>query len=336
MFRSLSFLLLPLLFLAASGCAGTETYSYKQIMMGTIVEIKVVSGKGGVDDIVRDVFAVMKGLEEKLSIFDGSSAINSINEHAQDGYVKVDKDIFDLIKYCRTLSVDTRGAFDITAAPLVDLWGFGRTGRAEGRVPGAEEIAVILSSIGQENILLDENSYSIKFQNKATRLDLGAIAPGYIVDRAISELKKRGIDNALVDAGGEVYCLGKGPKRGGWRVGVRHPRENGKVIYLLSLQNKAVATSGDYEKYFILDGQRYFHIIDPKTGYPAKGKPMSVTVVAENCATADAYSTALLVLGEDEGSDVIKDKKDIDAVFIVSIGDGLKMVESDGIKRFRR
>jgi thiamine biosynthesis lipoprotein len=184
---------------------------------------------------------------------------------------------------------------------LVSLWGF--TDKKYS-LPKKEEIEKILPLVGSEKIILQDRDNVIQFSIPDMKIDLGAIAKGYAVDCAVKKLKETGIKNCLINAGGQIYCLGDKFGRP-WKIGIKDPLGSG-VLNSLELKDKAVATSGDYEQYFIKNNKRYCHILDPKTGYPADSGIISVTVVAADGLTADALSTAIFVLGKEKGANLAK------------------------------
>lgn len=182
---------------------------------------------------------------------------------------------------------DSAGCFDITVGPLLDLWGF-RSGAY--RLPSAEEIKAVLPAIGMQKIRLEANGLSLAHGMK---LDWGGIAKGWAVDLASMAVRKMGIHDGFINAGGDLYCWGQNPEKGEWRIGIKNPRGPGYLGVILAT-NTAVATSGDYQKFFERDGRRYHHLFDPRTGFPSQGK-RSVTVVGPEAAICDALSTALFV-----------------------------------------
>jgi len=200
------------------------------------------------------------------------------------------------------------------------------TAKEDKRLPGDDEIRDALAVTGSDKIILDDSAKTISFAAEGMALDLGGIAKGYATDRAIEVLKANGVRNAIVNSGGDMYCLGRRSKDMMWKVGVKHPRDENKLLFEMRLEDKAADTSGDYEKYFLLGGKRYSHIIDPRTGYPVGDNAVSATVVADDSAAADIFATALCVLGD------FKDIKDIDALVVVKDGDRLKIKMTEGFK----
>jgi len=301
------------------------------MLMGTIVEVCIADRIENIRDIADKAFAALREVEDILSIYREDSRVSELNRLAAGEAVTVDFHTFEILRKAIEFNRLTRRAFDITVSPVLELWGFGRN--KERRVPGEDELKKTLNLVGTDKILLDEEARTVRFELPGVKIDLGGIAKGYAVDQAVNSLKNAGVKAALVNAGGDIYALGKKGK-GGWVTGIRHPRRRGRILARIKLVNKAIATSGDYEKYFILAGQRYSHIIDPKTGYPAKQNfPMSVTVLAEDCITADALATAVFVLGPEEGMDLINELDEVEAVIVSDSGEGLRIGLSRGLEK---
>lgn len=280
-----------LLAMGLCGCQNQQLYKDSRLMMGTIIE--VVSPDKQTAGIV---FAEIKRVENLLSIYDENSEISRLNKQ---GRLEAGEDTLFVIKRAGEFWRATQGAFDITVEPLMELWGFYNKNH---RLPNDFEIEDTLSLIGFDKIEIDGNI--IKFKLKGTKVDLGAIAKGYAVDCAIEKLRIAGINSALLNAGGDIYCLGE--KSGSvWRIAIRSGEKINSAGYL-ELTDKAVATSGGYEQYFVVDEVQYCHILNPKTGRPADSGIASVTVIAEDCLTADALATSIFVLGEQRGKELAK------------------------------
>ena len=196
---------------------------------------------------------------------------------------------------------------------MIELWGFNSE---EKRVPDKTEIEKILSLVDYRNvdIVREKTGTVVKLLKPGMKIDLGAIAKGYVVDRMAAVLKSGGITRAIVNAGGDIYALGNPAGKSGWEIGIRDPRNYNGIIDVIKVKNKAVATSGDYEKFFFKNGKRYSHIIDPRSGMPAGGL-VSVTVIAETSLEADALATTLFVLGKEQGEKLIGKLENVEAFF---------------------
>lgn len=285
-----------------SGCGVMPVTKQREFLMGTVVDITVHNrDAAAAGKAVEEAFAEAKRLEGMLSIYRPDSEVTRVNRSAGKEAVRVSEETFYIIEKAVEFSVISGGAFDITVLPLVELWDF----PDGGRVPSDEEISEALELAGYRGILLDREDSSVKLTREGMKIDLGAVAKGFVVDRMADILRGAGMSGALVNAGGDIYALGTSYSGGGWRVGLRHPREKQKIVDVFTLEGRAAATSGDYERYFTLDGERYSHIIDPVSGRPARGV-MSATVLAETCMEADALATMLFVLGPEEAESIIQ------------------------------
>ncbi|MEE9189704.1 MAG: FAD:protein FMN transferase, partial [Candidatus Neomarinimicrobiota bacterium] len=263
--------------------------------------------------------------------------ISLFNEDPSVKPFKVSAEFYSVVLQSKKLTQLTSGAFEITIAPLVNYWGFGpSTSPLEsGQVPDTLKILELMESVSSEN-LYARDGYLIK-SNPNTRLDLSAIAKGYGVDAVFMQLGAKGFTDYMVEIGGEVRCLGNSVTGQPWRIGIDRPELNtppGKNLQgIVQLKDCALATSGDYRNFLIIDGEIHPHAIDPRTGFPVKTRVASVTVIAPTCAEADALATALMVLGEKPGIALINSLDEIDAALILRDGDGIyRVVVSNDFK----
>jgi len=308
-FLFLIFFLLGSLFL--SGCGKQEKiYRENRIAMDTICTITVVSpSKKKAKEAVDAGFAEIKKLEELLNFFSPDSEITAINRSSGLKPVRVSKETIDIIKKAVKISEHTDGAFDPTIGPLVGLWGFSD----KPNIPKAKEIKNILPFVDYRRIRINESLSEIFLEKKGVELDLGGIAKGYAADKAIEAIKAKGIKAALVALAGDIRGYGSRPDGKPWRVGIQNPRpESGSgvmdkedVFVTFYLEDKAVSTSGDYQRFFIKEGKRYHHILNPKTGNPAE-VAISVSVIAPEGYMADALSTGIFVLGPKRGIELLE------------------------------
>ena len=269
----------------------TQLYRDNRLLMGTFWEI--VSPDKRASAIV---FAEAGRIENLLSKYIPDSEISRLN---RTGKLKVSPDTFYIIKRSKEFWQISQGAFDISVAPLVDLWGFTSQ---KFNVPAEDLIKATLKLVGSDKIILHEKDNVVEFKLPGMKIDLGAIAKGFALDCAVKLLKEKNINSCLINAGGQVYALGE--KSGHpWKVAIQSPRKQ-EITGTLELKNKSASTSGDYEQFFFNNGKRYCHIINPATGYPADAGIFSVTVVANNSLTADALSTTIFVLGKSKGAEL--------------------------------
>ncbi|MDD5218519.1 MAG: FAD:protein FMN transferase [Candidatus Omnitrophica bacterium] len=277
-----------------AGCFLHPVSHRKETVMGAANEI-IIAGKNRAERerILKEAFKILHAIDGKMSLYQSSSEIARLNAKGFAEPQQVSPETFEVIEKSAEAYRETGGAFDITILPLMRLWGF--YGKKHG-VPAEEAIQQTLLLTGTNRLRLDPQNSKVGFSVPGMGIDLGGIAKGYACDKVVTYLKSQGIQCALVNIGGTVYALGLSPNGKPWRVGLRHPRDPGMVFQVLPLENQAVATSGDYAQFFIADGKRYAHILDPQTGYPARHL-VSVSVIAPSATTADILSTALFVLG---------------------------------------
>jgi len=263
--------------------------------------------------------SLLAELSHTFSIFDTTSIIYRWNKGEN---VELNEDFLAVLRLSKTISTNTDGAFDCTVQPLVQLWGFGKDGVRH--TVGDDTLAAVREFVGFQ--LVDLQGNSILRKDPRVQLNFNAVAKGYAVDRVADWLVENGYTDCLVEIGGEVAA--RGSKNGKpWKVGIQIPTQtaDGARESFESLplpDHRAVATSGNYRNYFEEGGVRYTHILDPRTGQPERTNLLSVTVVAPDCATADAYATAFMVLGHDKSAQIVKQHSELEAWFIVAEGDG--------------
>ena len=265
------------------------------------------------NDLQKEIEAELKKVDQALSMFNQESIISKVNRNEK---VELNEMFLQVITLAQKVSLDTDGAFDITVAPLVNAWGFGFK---TGDKPSGTSIDSLMSTVGYKKISL--KGRQLFKENKNTMLDCSAIAKGYGSDVVAAFLKKRGIDNFMVEIGGEVVTQGISEKRVPWRIGVTKPTDDSLSVdnelqTVLNVTNKAMATSGNYRNFYYKDGKKYAHTIDPKTGYPVQHSLLSATVLADNCATADAYATSFMVMGIEKAKGVLERHPELMAYFI--------------------
>jgi thiamine biosynthesis lipoprotein len=285
--------------------------------MGTIVEITVVHrSEERAQDAIKEAMSEFQRIDDLMSSYKPESIVSRLNTNIYPGKVPVGKEVFGIIRYAFSISADSDGAFDSTIWPVSRLWDFDEG----GMVPESETITKKLQFVGYKNLIFDENSYSVGFCINGMGLDLGAVAKGWAVDRAIDILMARGVRNAIVDAGGDLRIIGNRPGKEYWRIGVKHPRNPGALLLTFDLRDTAIVTSGDYERFFEAGGVRYHHILDPSTGRPARGC-QSVTVLAPTATEADACATAAFVLGPAKGITFLRARPGVRGVIVDAAGE---------------
>ena len=290
-------------------------FSQSRFLLDTLIDITVVS------DSQRDAAAATEAayreierIEALLSKYQPESLISAVNRQAGDVQaVHVDPETTAILQRALQYSRHTDGAFNITIGPIIHLWGIGTD---DERVPETSEIQQALQFIDVAKV--DISAQGVRLRDVGMSIDLGAIAKGYSIDRAIATLRQHGIQQALVNAGGDIRCLGVKPDGTPWRIGIQHPRDDG-IIGVVELQDAAITTSGDYERMFVEDGIRYHHLFDPQSGRPARGC-QSVTILTTSAEAADVYSTAVFIMGPERGLAFIERSPELEGMIIDAEG----------------
>ncbi|MBI5367387.1 MAG: FAD:protein FMN transferase [Planctomycetes bacterium] len=283
--------------------AGSGPFTRARTAMGTLLTITVDGlPAAAAQAAVERAFGEVERLEAAMSLWRADSELVRAVPRARREPVPLSADLFGALALARRVAEESDGAFDPTVGPLVRLWGFIGEGT---RVPAAEAITAARARVGWRRLLLDPSLRSLRLEGEGSEIDLGGIGKGWAVDRAVAVLRAAGATAGMVNFSGNLRVFGPPPPgleapAGGWTVHVQHPRDPESTLATLRLAGGAVSSSGDYEKFFLQDGVRYGHILDPRTGWPARGLA-AVTVVAPTAAEADALSTALFVLGVERG-----------------------------------
>lgn len=291
-------------------------YQHNQgFIFGTVYNVTYQSDK----DLNQEILTALKQVDASLSMFNEQSTISKINRNEP---VKPDKMFIEVFELAKKVTAETGGAFDITVAPLVNAWGFGFK---QGQMPDKQMIDSLLDIIGFNKI--DLKGGNIIKQDPRIMLDCSAIAKGYGSDVVARLLRSRDVKNFMIEIGGEVVTSGISEKRLPWKIGVTKPTDdslsiNQELQTILNVTDKAMATSGNYRNFYYKNGKKYAHTIDPKTGRPVQHNILSATVLANNCAVADAYATSFMVLGLDEAQKVLEKHPELMAYFIYSDANG--------------
>jgi thiamine biosynthesis lipoprotein len=318
------FLLVILLMIAVGALLygrRTREYRSEEFLMDTLVSIRVYGkNEDNLRSAVMEAFAEMRRIADLTDRFPqrGTVARNlsdvcRINDMAGVKPVRVDKDVYDMLALAGKYHGITEGAFDVTVGPVMDLWGFCGN---NPHVPTVADIRRALAFVGEDKLELNGKERSAFLKNTGMSLDLGAVAKGYATEKAVRVLRKHGIGKVLIDAGGNIRVIGNNADGKSWRIGIKDPRRSGDILAVLSLEDSAAVTSGDYYRFFTAGGKRYNHILNPRTGWPA-AENMSVTVIAKNAGLADVLSTAFFVLDPEKAMEIVKRLKDVE-LFIVS------------------
>lgn len=288
-------------------------------IFGTTYHITYQSDK----DLHREILQRLQLVDQTFSTFNDESIISKINRNEPVKLNQMFIEVFDLAK---TVSKDTHGAFDITVAPLVNVWGFGFK---SGTPPTKAVIDSLRQLTGYEKVKLIGSK--VRKQDPRIMLDCSAIAKGYGSDVVAQYLRSRDVENFMIEIGGEIVVQGNSDKRLPWKIGVTKPTDdstqtNNELQTVLNLSNTAMATSGNYRRFYYKNGKKYAHTIDPKTGYPVQHNILSATVLANTCAKADAYATSFMVLGLEKTQQVLQHHPDLMVYLIYADGQGKNKV----------
>ncbi|WP_026895005.1 FAD:protein FMN transferase [Clostridiisalibacter paucivorans] len=290
----------------------TETQSKNAFALGTEINIKIYDNPS--EDIFKKALERVYEIEKKMSINMPKSEIININQNAGKEYIPVSDDTFKVIQRGKYYSELSSGHFDISIGSLVKIWNIG-TENAE--VPDKIDIQDRLNLIDYNSILLDEKNKSVMLKNDGMVIDLGGIAKGYAADEVSKILKENDVNHAIINLGGNVFALGNKIDGTPWRIGIQDPfNPRGSFIGVIEVEDKAIVTSGIYERFFEQDGKRYHHILSPFTGYPVDNNLASVSIISGNSMDADALSTSLFSLGLKDGLDLCESLNNIEAIFI--------------------
>lgn len=305
-----------------------EKHLYKETRSSlyTLVTITVV---GASPEKARKATAAaydaLDDLGRLLNFYAEDSELSAINRNAGIKPVHVSRDTLKIIKTALTVGKQTEGGFDVTIGPIVKLWDFKKK-----TLPSAAAIAERLPSVGYENIVIDEAAATVFLKKPGIQMDLGGIIKGFAADKAVQTLKANGIEDGIVAVAGDIKLFGRQPDGRPWNIGIQNPRAEGdkdELFATVNLGTQGISTSGDYQRYFILDGVRYHHLLNPKTGYP-ESLCRSVTVIAPEAALTDAYATGIFIMGPQKGLAVLE-RLGMDGVIIDRDG---KVLTTKGIR----
>jgi thiamine biosynthesis lipoprotein len=293
--------------------------------MGTFYQVKVVTGRSqGISGLQEKIEKRLAEINRSMSTYMPQSEISRFNRFHQTGVkFKISDDFYQVMQAAEKVYQLSDGAWDGTVNPLVDLWGFGRKG-LKTIVPAKTEILSLQTSVGFHHIEIMAPGYLIK-KHVQISLDLSSIAKGYGVDAVTAVLQREGFENFLVEIGGEVFAAGVRKDGKQWRIGINRPRKDAAVndVYkVVSLKNRAFATSGDYRNFFEVNGIRYSHVIDPNSGYPVSNGVVSVSILAGDCTFADGLATAIMVMGPEKGLALVNRLDGVEGLIVVENPDG--------------
>jgi len=327
--------LLSILLAATLFACKPDTYRYNEgTIFGTVYHLTYRADR----DLQPAIEAELNRFDAELSMFNPHSTLSRFNVHDTTAFnLNGHPWVLRVIQKSLDYSALTNGAFDITVAPLVNAWGFGFT---ESATVTQAYVDSLLDFVGYQRLRL-RNGY-LKKSDSRMQLDASAVAKGYACDVVADVLKKQGVQNYLIEIGGEMALKGKNPNGATWRIGINTPKDdststNMEWMEKLTLTDRCVATSGNYRRFYIKDGKRYAHTINPHTGYPVQHSLLSATVIADDCLTADALATAFMVMGVEKAMVLAEKMPNVDALFICAGDTGTLVVSgTSGMKRFQK
>ena len=292
-----------------------EVFKETTKLMGSRFDISVVSeNQETANRYIKTAIEEISRIENLISSWDKNSQTSLINKNAGIKAVKVDKELFELIERALKVSKLTNGAFDISYASMDKIWKFDGSMTV---MPSKEAVKNSVSKVGYQNIILDKNLQTVFLKRKGMKIGFGAIGKGYAADKAKRLLINKGVKSGIINASGDLNAWGKQSDGKDWVVAITNPLNKDKVFSWFPIENSAVVTSGNYEKYVRFNGELYSHIIDPRTGYPCKGV-LSVSVFTANAELADALATSIFVMGVETGLNFINQLKGVECIVIDS------------------
>ena len=310
-FKIIAFFLWMGFVLNACDVAEDQPTRRTQFIMGTLVEITVSHSDADViQAVTTQAFDEMQRIEQLMSTYIPDSEISRINRAAGKEAIPVSREVEEVIREGIYWSEQSSGAFDITVEPLVHLWDF--NGEKEV-IPNENTLRKTASLVNYKDI--EVKDHTVRLKRRGMAINVGGLAKGYAVDRAISILRGK-VKNGIINAGGDLFAFGQKTKQTPWNIGLQHPRKPQELLASFAVKNQAIATSGDYQRYFIKDGLRYHHIFDPQTGQPAR-LMISATIITTEVMDADAMATAVFVMGPEKGIEWIDSIENAEAMVVL-------------------
>lgn len=340
MWRLFSQLLFSFLLLLITGCQqepAVDTRYLNGSTMGTSWSVNMHTIPAGTDPakLQQQLQQRLDQINALMSTYDPASEISRFNDQTSSDWFAISAETAQVIERSLQIGKLTDGAFDISVGPLVELWGFGATARGKS-IPTGSQVREQLTKIGYRQLQLRRNPAAIKKLHPQLRIDLSAVAKGYAVDVLAELLRGAGIGNFLVEIGGEIQLSGQRSDKTDWRIAIEKPLEGAReVARIFPLSKTAVATSGNYRNFYVENGQRYSHTIDPISGQPTRHKLASVTVLDPSCARADALATALMVMGEERGRQFVENHR-IAAFFLIHAQEAIVDYKSPAFAAFEK
>jgi FAD:protein FMN transferase len=315
-------LIIVIVYAAYSYYNKTYTYNETEFLMDTVVNIKVKIKSKDAEEIVNSAFDMMRKMEEKLSCYQSTSIISKFNSGEIES-LELDEDLINLFQVSEKIYSESDSLYDITIGSLADLWDF-----ENDIIPSEDEIQKAIDYIGFDQLEFNEDNVK---KPVGMKLNIGSLAKGFIIDKAVEFLISNGIESGFVNAGGDIRIFGQ---KKTLKIGIQHPRlERGELSGIVNVTNGSVVTSGDYERFFLKDGIRYHHILNPRTGYPAD-TAVSVTVISKKAVLADAYSTALFLLKPELAIDLANSVPEIEAIVFYIENEEINSIQTENMKQY--
>lgn len=303
-----------LLLFAFAGCRYQPNKLFRtDYLLDTVVTLTLY-GAGEAD--LDAAFGEIRRLSDLMDAYSPASDLGRLQAAAGQAPVKIAPETMELLLFARDMYEQTAGRLDVTVGPLIDLWNI----RGGGHFPTEAERSAALSLLGMDDLVLNETDSTAYLARPGMRLDLGALAKGYIADRVKALLLDRGVNSGVIDLGRNILLLGEKPGGEAFSIGIQSPGEAGELLRVLALRDRSLVTSGTYERYFDYGGQRYHHVLDPFTGFPAEKGLLAVTVLSDSSLLGDALSTSCLLLGVDEGLKLVDSLSEAEALFVLEDG----------------
>lgn len=334
---ALWWMLFAFLFCAASRSLDAQTnekLTASGTTMGVVSYSVIAYGEPDIQAEFESAIAEeLEAVNQRMSTYIDDSEVSRFNQSTSTDWVAVSKETAAVVQRAQEISELSAGAFDITVQPLVALWSFSKNKPETFELPGEQVIAAELEKVGYKKLRVSLDPPALRKSIPALQIDLSAIAKGYAVDQVAGRLNAFGLDNYLIEVGGEVRAAGEKPDKMGWKVGIEKPIPGVREPYrVIDLYHKSLASSGDYRNFFEHEGKRYSHTIDPRTGYPVNHAVTASSVIAADCATADAVATAIMVLGKDQGIQ-LAEKAGVQALVLERSGEQLVATQTSSFPR---
>lgn len=300
------------------------------MLMGGRFDISIVAKDSlSAEHTIDEIIAEISRIEYLISDWKATSQVSEVNQNAGIRAVKVDREVFELTQRAINLSKITNGAFDISFAAMEKVWKFDGS---MTQIPSVEAIKKSVEKVGYKNIILDSVNSTVFLKLKGMKIGFGALGEGYATDKCRAMMRSKGIEAGIINASGDMSTWGKQPNGKPWSIGITNPFTTDKIIAVIPINNGAITTSGNYQKFVVLDGKRYSHIINPATGMPSTGL-CSVTVLGPNAEMANGFSTSLMVLGKKAGLDLINQYPDYSCIMITDAGRIVKSKNAPVLKK---